>query len=103
MSDIDGSYDNQEVVRLLRSWQHALEEHFVLTIPNAWLGTLKNAVDHCQLTVRVEASGTIEAHMTHDLRPRPNVAIDGNTGGVEIRCARKPLRIIFIPPKTATP
>jgi len=71
--------NNQEVVRLLRRREHALEEHFILPLPYAWLRTLKDAIDHSQRMIRVEASNAIESHMTDSPGRVPDLPTDGNS------------------------
>jgi hypothetical protein len=103
VSDLSGSDRNQEVVGLLRRWQHAPEEHFVLPLPNTGLGTFKNAVNHRQGIIWIESSDSIEAYVTDDLRPRPNPSVDWNAGGVEVRRSDKPPKMTLVLPKAVTP
>jgi hypothetical protein len=40
------------------------KENFVLAIPDAHIGTLKNTIDHSGRKVRVEAAGAVELCVT---------------------------------------
>src|SRR5260370_42511223 len=95
--DLGGTDNNQEVVRLLRRREHALEEHFILSLPYAWLRALKDAIDHSQRMIRVEASNAIESHMTDNPRPVPDLPTDGNSCCIAICRARKapPLALVL--------
>src|SRR5579859_5801796 len=88
--------NNQEVVRLLRRREHALEEHLVLAIPDAWLRALKDAIDHSQWMIRIESSDSVEPDMTDDLGARADLSLDGNSCCIEICRARKALRIALV-------
>jgi hypothetical protein len=95
--------NNQEVVRLLRRREHALEEHFILPLPYAWLRALKDAIDHSQRMIRVEASNAIESHMTDNPGPGPDLPTDGNSCCIEICRARKAPRIALVLSKAPAP
>src|SRR5260370_40853137 len=98
MSDLSGPDNNQKVVRLLRRCEHALEEHFILSLPDAWLGAFKNTVNHRQRIIRIESPDSVEPDMTDDLWPRPNLSVDGNPGRIEVGRSRKPPRIVLVFP-----
>src|SRR5690349_8032686 len=95
--------DHQEIVGLLRSRQHALEEHFVLTVPDTGLGALKHAVDHCQRMIWIEAADSVEPGMADDLGSRSDLSVDRNAGRVEVRCPCESLRIVLVHPKAPAP
>src|SRR6267378_8209950 len=103
VTDLGRSRDHKKVVGLLRRWQHSLEQYFILTLPDAWIGTFKNTVHHAQWIVRIETSHSVEPDMTDNLRSRSDVAIDRNSGSVEIRRSRKSSRIIWIVPDAPAP
>src|SRR6267154_122471 len=103
VSHLTGPDNNKEVVRLLRRWQHTREQHFILPLPDTWLRALKDAVDHCQRMIRIEASDAVESHVPHDLGACANASVDENPCRVEVRASRKAPRITFVFPKTAMP
>jgi len=80
-----------------------LEENLVLSLPNAGLGALKDAVDHSKRTIRVEASDAIEPHMTDNPRPGSDLPTDGNTSRIEISRARKTSRFAVVLTKAPSP
>src|SRR5713101_805810 len=98
MTDFRRSRDHQKVVGLSRRRQHSLKQQFVLTFPNAWVGTFKDTVHHAQGIIRVETSHSVEPHLTDNFWPGSDLAVDGNSGSVEVRRARKSSRIIWILP-----
>src|SRR5205807_2393964 len=83
--------------------EDALEQHFVLSVPDTRLGTFKHAVDHGQSPVWIEPSDAVESRVTHDLGSRSDRTVDPNTGSVEVRSSSQSFRIIFLGPKTGTP
>jgi len=87
----------------LRSWQHALEENLILSLPNAGFRALKDAVDHPERVIRIEASDTVEPDVTDNLGPGPDLSIDLNAGCVEVRRTRKPPRIALVLAKAPPP
>lgn len=68
------SDDNQVEIRRFWFGEQLLEQHLDLSLPNAWLSTIENPIDHAARVIGVESSHTIETGVTDDLRPGANDA-----------------------------
>src|SRR5205823_14395912 len=96
----DGS---QEVIRPFRRPEHALEEDFVLSLPDTRFGTLEDTADHPGGVVRVEATHPVEPGMADNPGSSPHGPVHGYTRRVVVGCACEAPPVLGVFPEPPAP